>query len=231
MCGIAGIFSKNYSYSFDLYKKQLHEMTNELHRRGPDSFGFWISKKERIFLGHRRLSIFDKSSKGSQPMVSNDRRYIIIYNGEIYNFLDLKKNLISNYNVRFKSNSDTEVLLELISIFGFEKTLKKIVGMYSLVVWDDHEKKLFLSIDPLGKKPLYWGIIEKDLIFASEIKSILKFRNFQKKINNRAIDSFLKFSYVKSPLSIYKDLNKLEPGSYLVIDKSFNIKKKNIGIQ
>ena len=132
-------------------------------------------------------------------------RYIIIFNGEIYNFKKLKNELKSAFNVKFKTQSDTEVLLELIVQFGFRKALDKIMGMFSLAIWDKKEKNLFLAIDPLGKKPLYcYG--RKNLIFASEIKSILNFKKFKKTLNHQGLSEFLKFSYIKAPRTIFKEI-------------------------
>ena len=191
MCGISGFFLLNNFSTHRESLQTLRNMTNVLRHRGPNASGYWSSEKDNIYLGHRRLSIIDLSKSANQPMCSNNERYIIIFNGEIYNFKKLKNELKSSFNVKFKTQSDTEVILELIVQFGFRKALDKIIGMFSLAVWDKKEKNLFLAIDPLGKKPLYWAMDEKNLIFASEIKSILKFKKFRKTLNHQSLSEFL----------------------------------------
>ena len=211
MCGISGFFLLNNYSSHRESLKTLRNMTNVLRHRGPDASGYWSSERDNIYFGHRRLSIIDLTKSANQPMNSRDDRYIIIFNGEIYNFKKLKRELQSLFNVKFKTQSDTEVILELVAQFGFRKALDKIIGMFSLVIWDKKEKNLFLAIDPLGKKPLYWAEEDKALIFASEIKSILKFKNFKKILNHQSLSEFFKFSYIKAPNTIFKGINKLEP--------------------
>ena len=225
MCGISGFFLSNNYSSHRESLKTLRNMTNVLRHRGPDASGYWSSERDNIYFGHRRLSIIDLTKSANQPMNSRDDRYIIIFNGEIYNFKKLKRELQSLFNVKFKTQSDTEVILELVAQFGFRKALDKIIGMFSLVIWDKKEKNLFLAIDPLGKKPLYWAVEEKGLIFASEIKSILKFKNFKKILNHQSLSEFLKFSYIKAPNTIFKGINKLEPGTYLIFSKELKVKK------
>ena len=225
MCGISGFFlSNNYSTHKESLKI-LRNMTNVLRHRGPDASGYWSSEMDKIYLGHRRLSIIDLSKSANQPMISRNDRYIIVFNGEIYNFKKLKNELQNLFNVKFKTQSDTEVILELVAQFGFRKALDKIIGMFSLVIWDKKEKNLFLAIDPLGKKPLYWAEEEKGLIFASEIKSILKFKNFKKTLNHQSLSEFFKFSYIKAPNTIFKGINKLKPGTYLVFSRELKVKK------
>tara|TARA_B100001564_G_scaffold359754_1_gene382794 strand:+ start:447 stop:2372 length:1926 start_codon:yes stop_codon:yes gene_type:complete len=225
MCGISGFFLLNNFSTHRESLQTLRNMTNVLRHRGPNASGYWSSEKDNIYLGHRRLSIIDLSKSANQPMCSNNERYIIIFNGEIYNFKKLKNELKSSFNVKFKTQSDTEVILELIVQFGFRKALDKIIGMFSLAVWDKKEKNLFLAIDPLGKKPLYWAMDEKNLIFASEIKSILKFKKFRKTLNHQSLSEFLKFSYIKAPNTIFKEINKLEPGTFLMFSSELKVKR------
>ena len=225
MCGISGFYLLNNYSTPKESLKILENMTNTLRHRGPDASGYWSSEKDNIYLGHRRLSIIDLSKSANQPMSSSNERYIIVFNGEIYNFKKLKDEIKKLSNVKFKTKCDTEVILELIVHFGFRKTLDKITGMFSLAVWDKKEKNLFLAIDPLGKKPLYWGVDGKSLVFASEIKSILKFKNFKKILNHQSLSEFLKFSYIKAPNTIFKGINKLEPGTYLIFSKELKVKK------
>ena len=225
MCGISGFFLLNNFSTHRESLQTLRNMTNVLRHRGPNASGYWSSEKDNIYLGHRRLSIIDLSETANQPMCSNNERYIIIFNGEIYNFKKLKNDLNSSFNVTFKTQSDTEVILELIVQFGFRKALDKIMGMFSLAIWDKKEKNLFLAIDPLGKKPLYWTMDEKKLIFASEIKSILNFKKFKKTLNHQGLSEFLKFSYIKAPRTIFKEINKLEPGTFLMFSRELKVKR------
>ena len=225
MCGISGFYLLNNYSTHKESLKTLMNMTNVLRHRGPNASGYWSSEKDNIYLGHRRLSIIDLSETANQPMSSSNDRYIIVFNGEIYNFKKLKNEIKKLSNVKFKTECDTEVILELIVNFGFRKTLDKIIGMFSLAVWDIKEKNLFLAVDPLGKKPLYWSVNDKNIIFASEIKSILKFNNFKKTLNHQSLSEFLKFSYIKAPNTIFEGLNKLEPGTYLMLSRELEIKK------
>jgi len=225
MCGISGFYLLNNYSTPEESLKTLKNMTNTLRHRGPDASGYWSSEQDNIYLGHRRLSIIDLSKSANQPMSSSNERYIIVFNGEIYNFKKLKGEIKKLSNVKFKTECDTEVILELIVHFGFRKTLDKITGMFSLAVWDKKEKNLFLAVDPLGKKPLYWGLDEKSLVFASEIKSILKFKNFKKILNYQSLSEFLKFSYIKAPNTIFKGINKLEPGTYVMFSRELKSTK------
>ncbi len=227
MCGISGFFLLNNFSTHRESLQTLRNMTSVLKHRGPDASGYWSSERDNIYLGHRRLSIIDLSKSANQPMSSNNGRYIIIFNGEIYNFKKLKNELRSLFDIRFKTHSDTEVILELVVQYGFRKALDKIIGMFSLVVWDKKEKNLFLAIDPLGKKPLYWAVDDRTLIFASEIKSVLRFKNFKKILNHQSLSEFFKFSYIKAPNTIFKGLKKLEPGTYLIISRELKVKKIN----
>lgn len=226
MCGISGIMSSRFNHKMDRLKSEIQGMTNQLKRRGPDNFGFWCSNEDGLLLGHSRLSIFDTSSLGNQPMISRNERYVISYNGEIYNFKKLKIDIEKKFNFYFKSASDSEVLLESISFFGLQKTLKKVAGMYAFSLWDRKEKKLYLVADPLSKKPLYWGIFGNHLIFGSEIKSVAESKFFKKKINTNALSNYLKFSYIKHPLTIFENLFKIEPGTYLCFNKNLAYEKK-----
>ncbi len=225
MCGISGFFLLNNYASHRESLKTLTNMTNVLAHRGPNASGYWSSEKDNIYLGHRRLSIIDLSDSANQPMSSSNNRYVIIFNGEVYNFQKLKNELKKLFNIKFKTQSDTEVILELIVQYGFRKALDKITGMFSLVVWDKKEKNLFLAIDPLGKKPLYWSVDDKSLIFASEIKSILRYKKFKKILNYQSLSEFFKFSYIKAPNTIFKGLNKLEAGTFLIFSRELKFKK------
>ena len=180
MCGFAGIWDLKKKLRSNELISIVKKMRDALISRGPDDKNIWLDKKNNFCVGHRRLSIIEISKLGLQPMISRNQRYVIAYNGEIYNYLDIKKKL-SNLGVIFKSNCDTEILLEAISFWGFEKALTKIAGMFSFSVWDNKMKKLFLVRDRLGIKPLYWSI-QKDIVyFGSQPKSFLKCKYWKKK--------------------------------------------------
>lgn len=236
MCGITGfvsypsLSSKN---KIDVIKK----MTSKLSHRGPDNSGTWIDHSNNIALGHRRLSIIDLSSAGHQPMLSPCKRFVVVFNGEIYNHLALR-NEINNLNRSNKfsnswlGSSDTETLLRCFEIWGFEKTLSKLVGMFSICLFDKELKVLHLARDRIGEKPLYYGHINNSFVFSSELKALKEYPNFDNKIDRDALKTYFKFLYIPAPQTIYQDLFKLKPGHYLSIpiDKIHSLKniKKHI---
>lgn len=208
MCAIAGFLTLR---PFDS-KNVIQKMTTALKHRGPDAEGYWEDPKTGITLGHRRLSFLDLSTTGNQPMISASGRFILTFNGEIYNFLDLKKNLA---DYPFRGTSDTEVLLASIERFGLERTLQKIKGMFAFALWDKENRQLFLARDRFGEKPLYYGSVEKDFVFASELKAFKFYPDFQKRIDTVALQSFFQFGNVAAPRSIFEGVQKLNPGCYL----------------
>ena len=159
MCGIAGIFGENNLSQIEAY---ISEMTNALEHRGPDSHGFWTDEKKTLALGHRRLSIIDLSETGHQPMVSACGRFVITFNGEIYNHLELRAHFeklsreIHGKDTLWKGTSDTETILEGFSLIGINETLKMSVGMFAMAIWDLKEERLHLTRDRMGEKPLYY---------------------------------------------------------------------------
>ena len=156
MCGITGYCTFSNDNSYEQLESIINKMSDSLSSRGPDDKGFWIDSNKGIALGHRRLSILDLSSSGRQPMVSNNQRYIISFNGEIYNFKDLKTILIKKgYN--FKSNTDTEVMLMSFEEWGIKDSLQRFDGMFAFVVWDRNKNEFWLARDKIGEKPLYYG--------------------------------------------------------------------------
>ena len=215
MCGITGFFGSNLKKdsSFEILKK----MNSLLNHRGPDAEGYWLDEIEGVYFGHKRLSIIDLSSKGSQPMESYNKNYIICYNGEIYNFQKIKNKLISDSNISLRGKSDTEVLLESISLYGLKETLSMANGMYAFSLWDKKNKKLYLCRDRFGEKPLYYYANQKQLMFSSEIKSLLSNPNFEKNLNNSSIESYVKYGFVSGYDSIFKKTKKVKPGYYLEI--------------
>ena len=216
MCGISGFinFSKNIG-SDDLNKYGL-KMSLCLKKRGPDSFGVWSDSMDCIALSHRRLSILDLSKNANQPMTSKNKRYKIVFNGEIYNFIEIKKELQNKVN--FSTSSDTEVLIESISNWGLVKTLKKVNGMFAFALWDTKKKKLYLVRDRVGIKPLYWYHDNNNFAFGSEVKAINALPWVNLELDKASLASYVRLNYVPAPNSIYKKLFKLMPGSYLEVN-------------
>jgi len=219
MCGFVGfILSGNKGQDMT---NVISDMTQSIEHRGPDGKGVWTDKNLGIALGHRRLSIIDTSVLAAQPMESHSKRYVITYNGEIYNFKELRKKLIK-CGVLFKSQSDTEVLLSAIENWGIEESLKSAVGMFAFALWDKQEKILTLARDRIGEKPLYYGFQNDDFIFGSELKALKIHPNWAGEINRNSIALQMQYSYIPAPHSIYKDIFKLTPGSYI----QFNTRTK-----
>ncbi len=215
MCGITGFWRAPDKKERDL-KNLLAPMLNKIVHRGPDDEGMWFLQKKGLALGHRRLSIIDLSSKGHQPMHSQDGRYSLVYNGEIYNFKELRKSL-EKKGVSFKSTSDTEVFIELISQEGLEKALGKINGMFGFALWDNKEQCLHLVRDRLGEKPVYWGLFQGDLLFGSELKALMAYPNFMQHIDKQSLNHYFSYGYVPEGKTIFQDIRKLLPGHIVTI--------------
>lgn len=216
MCGILGKISLKNRIDNNLMLTSL----NLMEHRGPDSFGVWYNEDGSVWFGHRRLSIIDLSSLGSQPMLSFDSNLIIVFNGEIYNHIELKKELISNGYI-FNSSSDTEVLLNSWHFWGCN-SLSKIEGMFAFAILDQSQKKLFIVRDRIGEKPLYYKQTKDAFLFASELKSILCSDNSNNIINSYAFDCLLGFGYIPQDLCIVDGIKKLPPSSFLTLDISSN---------
>jgi len=199
-----------------------------LHHRGPDDSGIWSDLSTGVVLGHTRLSILDLTSAGHQPMTSFSGRYIIVFNGEIYNHLNLRSQLSQasiNSGLTWVGTSDTETLLTCLDIWGIEKTLKKITGMFAMAIWDNKKRKLILSRDRFGEKPLYYGYSSGLFVFSSELKAIKSMPNFHGEINRNALSNYLRYLYVPTPQCIFNGLSKLEAGTWVEI--SLNHVKNN----
>ena len=226
MCGISGYLSTdslNRNYLFDMGSK----MNQELLHRGPDDNATWINDNSNLMLNHTRLSIIDLSSNGSQPMHSSCNRYVMKFNGEIYNHLEIKKNIEnSKYSKIFRGHSDTEILIEAISLFGLEETLKKAKGMFALAIWDKKKNILKLARDRFGEKPLYYFSSNKYFIFASELKAFNKLSFFNKSIDQNSVKEFLNYSFIPAPKTIYKNVFKLMPSTIIEVDKNINLIEK-----
>ncbi len=222
MCRITGFwdFRQTTNYNKD---KIITDMRDTMVYGGPDDCGYYISKKKNVALGHRRLSILDLSVTGHQPMKSNNSNIWITYNGEIYNFNEIKKELI-NKGYRFKSSSDTEVILKSYQEWGI-KCIEKFIGMFAFVIWDEDNEKMVLIRDRAGIKPLYYYLKDGIFIFGSELKPFYKFPDFKKIINYDALFLFFQFGHIQAPYTIFKDTYKLEPGYYLELNKNGKLKK------
>jgi asparagine synthase (glutamine-hydrolysing) len=216
MCGIAGLFSTGADRTAEALERTVRDMSSALEHRGPDAGGTWVDAVAGIGLGHRRLSIIDLSPNGAQPMISESGRWVIAFNGEIYNFRELSEELASKGH-RFRGHSDTEVLLAAVEEWGLIESLKRSVGMFALALWDRSEKALHLARDRVGEKPLYYGWAGRSFVFASELKAIRRFREWQPAIDRQALALFMRYSYIPAPYSIYEGISKLQPGSILTI--------------
>jgi len=206
MCGICGFWAPANLRD----KESLQSMTSSLAHRGPNDSGIWLDAKTGIAFGHRRLSILDLSSLGHQPMHSGCGRYVIVYNGEIYNHLDLRKELSGFV---YKSNSDTETLLAAISQWGLAKAVTRFIGMFAIALWDKRDRTLSLVRDRLGIKPLYFGLCSGSVVFGSELKAIRAYHGFNNAINRNAIGLYFRHSCIPAPYSIYEGIHKLTPGT------------------
>ena len=197
MCGIAGFLTQDFEDQFD---PCLRQMAGTLHHRGPDDQGHWSDKNAGIGLCHTRLAILDLSAAGHQPMVSASSRYVMVYNGEIYNHLSLRNELANQEHISsWNGTSDTETLLVSIEKWGLKQTLEKIRGMFAIALWDRQEKKLYLARDRYGEKPLYYGWQNGTFLFGSELKALKKHPSFQGKIDRNALNLFIKYSYIQGP--------------------------------
>jgi asparagine synthase (glutamine-hydrolysing) len=212
MCGLAGLISAS-----GVDRALLRRMADRLAHRGPDDEGIWADEAAGVGLAHRRLSIVDLSPSGHQPMESGDGRFVLAYNGEIYNHAQLRRELDAGGRAGgpWRGHSDTETLVECISAWGLEQTLRKSVGMFALALWDRRSRQLHLARDRFGEKPLYYGWTGGDFAFASELKAIRCHPRFANEIDRRALRLFASRAYIPAPLSIYRGLYKLEPGCIL----------------
>ncbi|SCY13262.1 asparagine synthase (glutamine-hydrolysing) [Lachnospiraceae bacterium XBB2008] len=223
MCGIVGFYTPNSDFG-DRIQSNIERMMEKIIHRGPDASGVWIEPGNRcLVMGHRRLSIIDLTETGSQPMISHSRRFVISYNGEIYNTDTLLDELHrAGYTERMYGTSDTEVLLEAIDRFGVKETLVMCKGMFAFALYDREENTLTLARDRIGEKPLYYGEVEGNFVFASELGAIRAFEGFSNEFNTDCIADYLKHGYVPAPRTIYRNIYKLEPGCTLKIKCEVN---------
>jgi len=211
MCGFAGFVG---SAPEQELRTQVCRMADQLVHRGPDDSGVWVDAEAGIALGFRRLAIVDLSPTGRQPMISSNGRYVMVFNGEVYNFGELRKDLESRGHA-FRGHSDTEVMLEAVSEWGLEAAVKKFVGMFAFALWDRRERVLHLVRDRLGIKPLYCGLADRTFLFGSELKALRTHPDFDPEINRGALALYLRYGYIPQPYSIYQGIWKLPPGHIL----------------
>jgi asparagine synthase (glutamine-hydrolysing) len=229
MCGIAGFYSNSKKFN----ESDLHNMTNAIRHRGPDASGYFSD--DICSLGHRRLSIIDLSERSNQPMKSKDGRYVIAYNGEVYNYNEIASRLkdkLADNSFIFRTSSDTEVILEGLSQFGLD-FVHQLNGMFAIAFYDTKEQELYLIRDRLGIKPLFYYWDGNNLAFASELKAILQLTELDKEVNNNSVADFLHLGFIPAPNTIYKKIHKLGAGAYLKIStkgitqvKYYNVRQR-----
>ena len=212
MCGILGILGS----PAELSEEELRRGLARLAHRGPDADGVFLDREAGIMLGHRRLAILDLSAAGEQPMQSSCGRFVIVYNGEIYNFRELRHEL-EGLGHRFRGHCDTEVVLAAIGQWGVEAAVRRFLGMFAFALWDRVERRLWLGRDRLGKKPLYMALFGETLLFASELKALHAFSAFRPIVDRDSLALFLRYRYVPDPRSIYREVVKLPPGHLLAV--------------
>jgi asparagine synthase (glutamine-hydrolysing) len=222
-------------------------MASALAHRGPDASGVWVDEAIGIALAHRRLSVLELSAAGAQPMTSACGRYVIVFNGEIYNHLELRRGLEApapalslaqqgrgdeisrETRVTWRGHSDTETLLAAVAAWGLEPALKRFVGMFAFALWDRQQRTLTLARDRIGEKPLYYGVQGRAFLFGSELKALRAHPEFRGEIDRDALTLFLRHGYVAAPYSIYKGIRKLLPGTYLTIPAGQGLSSQGVG--
>jgi asparagine synthase (glutamine-hydrolysing) len=219
VCGITGFFSKHTS----VCESVCQHMVSRLSHRGPDSKGVWVDSQNGIALGHSRLAILELSVAGHQPMVSACKRFVLVFNGEIYNHLAMRKNLVKEgYDFSWRGHSDTETLVAAISVWGVKKALQESTGMFALALWDRHKMSLTLARDRMGEKPVYYGWQGNSFIFGSELDAIKVHPQFENTIDRDSLCLLLRHNTISNPHSIYKGISKLSPGTILTLSSKNN---------
>ena len=216
MCGIAGFCDPRRRATKMELERIAFRMSCALHLRGPDDDGTWTDAQAGVGLGHRRLAILDLSREGRQPMLSADGRYVLVFNGEIYNFQELRREL-SGHGHSFRGQSDTEVLLAGFCEWGIVPTLRRSLGMFALGVWDRQSRSLLLARDRAGEKPLYYGWMRDALVFGSELKALRAHPHWEANIDRDAVALLTRYGYIPAPFSIYENIRKLPPGCALTL--------------
>jgi asparagine synthase (glutamine-hydrolysing) len=218
VCGLTGFLDLEGGNPLAALTQDVERMTATLISRGPDDCGIWVDEEQSIAVGHRRLSILDLSAHGHQPMVSACGRFVIAFNGEIYNHHGIRAELEAiPGSPGWRGHSDTEVLLAAIACWGVRETLDRLNGMFAFALWDRRDRLLHLARDRLGEKPLYYGLSKGVLLFGSELKALRAFRGWRGEVNRDAIALFLRHSYIPCPYSIYEGIYKLPPAGLLTL--------------
>ena len=229
MCGLAGILFNAEHNIDERIAEYCAECSKVLRHRGPDSEGCWVDHRAGIVLIHRRLAILDLSPQGHQPMVSSSGRFVVAYNGEIYNFRTIKNELEQD-GFCFRGRSDTEVMLASFEKWGIEAALKRFAGMFAIACWDRQKRKLYLIRDRLGKKPLYLARCPEGILFASELKAFHPWPSFAATIDRSALTAYLRYNYVPTPHTIYEQARKLMPASMLTLSAD-DLKQPNLPLE
>jgi asparagine synthase (glutamine-hydrolysing) len=217
MCGLAGIVTSDDAGGASL-RNIANRMVNTLQHRGPDDSGVWADEAAGVALAHRRLSILDLTPAGHQPMQAASGRYLIVFNGEIYNHHEIRRELVGEGINTWRGHSDTETLLAAFDAWGVEAALKKTIGMFALAVWDRQTRELKLARDRFGEKPLYYGWVDRTFVFASELSAIRAHPGFHSDVDRGALTLLLRHGYVPTPYSIFQGISKLSPGTILTLD-------------
>ncbi len=214
MCGIVGYWSDDPNFGGELTRALA-----AIHHRGPDDEGMWYGNG--IALGHRRLSILDLSTAGHQPMLSKDGRFVMVFNGEVYNYRTIRKELEA-LGHQFHGTGDSEVILVALAHWGVESAVRRFIGMFAIALWDKQEKTLSLIRDRLGVKPLYYGWDGKNICFSSELKALRELTGFKAEIDRTALGEYFQFGYINAPRSIYRNVFKVMPGCWVHFDQYGN---------
>ncbi|NDP61890.1 asparagine synthase (glutamine-hydrolyzing) [Polaromonas sp.] len=221
MCGLVGFLGEVSIQGTPENEKLLKQMADTIQHRGPDDGGYWCDVDKNIGLGHRRLSIVDLSPAGHQPMHSTSERYVLVFNGEIYNHLNLRSELEKSGNIAWRGHSDTETLLAGFTAWGIQGTLERSIGMFAIAVWDRQTSSLTLARDRIGEKPLYYGWQGSGnsavFLFGSELKALRAHPAFRAEVDRGALSLLLRHNYVPAPYSIFKGISKLNPGCLLTV--------------
>ncbi|MBP7711987.1 MAG: asparagine synthase (glutamine-hydrolyzing) [Gammaproteobacteria bacterium] len=217
MCGFTGFLDRRGRYGASEAAALATAMAESIRARGPDDGGVWVDPLAGYAVGFRRLSIIDLTESGHQPMVSSNGRYVIAFNGEVYNAEAIRPKLEA-LGASFRGHSDTEVLLEAFAVWGVERTLAQTTGMFGIALWDRAERRLTLARDRLGKKPVYWGWNSGVLFFGSQPKSFTRHPRWRGELDRDSMAAYVRFGYVPAPRSIYRGIRKLEPGHFVTIE-------------
>src|SRR6516164_9470452 len=216
MCGVAGIWDRRQKSAPTTLTALAEAMTETLRHRGPDEGAVFTDVSACFALGHRRLSIIELSPAGAQPMISSCGRLVISYNGEIYNSAELRRELNAAGRC-FRGHCDTEVIVEAAAVWGVEPTIRRLIGMFAIALWDRRERVLYLIRDRLGIKPLYWANFEDRIIFGSELKALRAATGWTPALDRDSLAAYLRFAYVPAPHTIYRGVHKLPPGTILTM--------------